>query len=79
MVKTDDRLNLSVEVVNSSKHNSGINSKLIDNNLRLSRITEEKLNMSVDGISSRGNSVINHHLSSDINGPDDEKNKFNNG
>ena len=37
-----------------------INGKSIDNNLRLSKITEEKLNISVDGISSsRGNSVIN--------------------
>lgn len=58
-----------------------MNSKLIDNNLRLSRITEEKMNMSVDGVSSRGNSVINHH-SSDANGPaggfDDDKSKLKN-
>ena len=55
-----------------------MNSRLIDNNLRLSRITEEKMNMSVDGISSsRGNSVINHINDSTLNngnGDDNEKN-----
>lgn len=74
-MKPEDRLNLSVEIVNSSKQN---HSKLIDNNLRLSRITEEKMNNSVDGYSSRGNSVINHIIdNSVINGPgsDDEKSK----
>eukprot|EP00347_Sterkiella_histriomuscorum_P022565 403338002 len=79
LMKPEDRLNLSVEIVNSSKQNQ-INNKIIDNNLRLSRITEEKMNNSVDGISSRGNSVIhNINDSSQINGPsgfDDEKSKI---
>lgn len=45
-----------------------INGKSIDNNLRLSKITEEKMNISVDGISSsRGNSVINQ-FAENING-----------
>lgn len=73
-MKPDDRLNLSVEIVNSSKQN---NAKLIDNNLRLSRITEEKLNNSMDGISSRGNSVI-HHINDNsvMNGPGSDDEKF---
>lgn len=49
-LKFDDRLNLSVEVGSRQASNK------IDNNLRLSRITEEKHNISVDGISSRGHS-----------------------
>ena len=54
-MKSDDRLNLSVEI--TSKQNS-IN-RNIDTNLKLSRISEEKLNISVDGISSsRGNKSI---------------------
>jgi hypothetical protein len=36
----------------TSKHNA--NHSRIDNNLRLSKITEEKHNLSVDGISPRG-------------------------
>lgn len=57
LMKSDDRLNLSVDITNKS---NGMNNKNIDTNLRLSRITEEKLNISVDGVSSsRGNSVIN--------------------
>lgn len=52
-----------------------ISGKSIDNNLRLSKITEEKLNISVDGISSsRGNSVINQ-LNENVGGfsSDDER------
>lgn len=47
---SDDKLNLSVEVVNSQKI---INKGALDtsaNNLKLSRISEEKMNISVDGI-----------------------------
>ena len=52
---SDDKLNLSVEVVNSSKiiNKGGAGYGGLDtssNNLKLSRITEEKLNISVDGI-----------------------------
>ena len=59
-----------------------LNRNNVDNNLRLSRISEEKLNISVDGISSaRGNkSIIDQDLLGDhmnksqiVGGIDDDK------
>jgi hypothetical protein len=57
VIKYDDKLNLSVDVTTIGKKGSNQNgSDLGSGNLRLSRITEEKLNNSVDGISSsKGN------------------------
>ncbi len=74
LLKSDDRLNLSVEI--STKQGS-INRNL-DNNLRLSRISEEKLNISVDGISSaRNKSIMEHNehlnMSQMVGNVDDEK------
>ena len=54
--QSEDKLNLSVDVGGKQ---GVINRNNVDNNLRLSRISEEKLNISVDGISSaRGNKSI---------------------
>ena len=54
--QSEDKLNLSVDVGGKQ---GIINRNNVDNNLRLSRISEEKLNISVDGISSaRGNKSI---------------------
>jgi hypothetical protein len=55
---------LSVEI--STKH-AAVNRNNIDNNMRLSRISEEKLNISVDGISSARNnkSIIDQELIGD--------------
>ena len=46
--RSDDRLNLSVEV--SQKRE---NRNIQENSVRLSKITEEKLNLSVNDVSSR--------------------------
>ncbi len=55
---------MSVEI--STKH-AAVNRNNIDNNMRLSRISEEKLNISVDGISSARNnkSIIDQELIGD--------------
>ena len=56
MFKPEERLNISVDIgVKGGPH-----VQKIDNNLRLSRISEEKLNISVDGISSRAQSLSNN-------------------
>lgn len=80
---SEDKLNLSVEVVNSSKiisKGNGGNGPLdtSNNNLKLSRITEEKMNISVDGIqnSSRGHNLNEKSVIADSSpGMDDDKSK----
>lgn len=80
---SDDKLNLSVEVVNSQKIINKGGAGALDtsnNNLKLSRITEEKMNISVDGIqSSRGNNSNLHEKSIMLDGnsgqEDDKKKK----
>lgn len=64
---TDERLNLSVDVTSKQGLGgiSGINGiQNIENNLRLSRISEEKMNNSVDGISnSKGKIIVGNKYS----------------
>lgn len=65
--RSEEKLNLSVDIAISKNNNKN----LYDNNLRLSRISEEKLNNSVSDIGSKAG-YLDQFSVNQMNGPNED-------